>query len=80
MGRAISSTEDAQLLQDDLNRVYAWAEENNMLFNAKKFEAIRYGKNTELKKSTSYVSNTGSTIKTKESTRDLGVDVIHSDV
>ena len=73
IGRSVSTPEDAKLLQEDLNKVYKWAEENNMLFNDKKFEVIRYGNNTNLKESTNYVSNTGITIQPKTSTKDLGV-------
>lgn len=73
IGRAVSTPADAKLLQDDLNHVFKWAEENNMLFNDKKFEIIRYGNNTNLKESTNYVSNTGTTIQPKDCTKDLGV-------
>jgi hypothetical protein len=73
IGMAISSPQDAQLLQQDLEAVYRWAEENNMLFNDKKFDALRYGTNQELKDSTSYLSNNGTKIQVKDSTKDLGV-------
>ena len=73
VGHGIDSPEDAKLLQDDLNHIYNWATENNMFFNSTKFELLRYGKNVELKNSTSYMSNTGETIPTKEATKDLGV-------
>jgi hypothetical protein len=58
-GHSFASAEDAKLLQDDLNSVYNWAAENNMEFNSKKFELLRYGKNNDLKSSTSYTSNSG---------------------
>jgi hypothetical protein len=73
IGMAISSPQDAQLLQQDLEAVYRWAEENNMLFNDKKFDALRYGTNQELKESTNYISNNGTEIEVKESIKDLGV-------
>ena len=73
VGRRISSPEDAKLLQEDLKTVYKWAETNNMLFNDKKFELLRYGKNQDLKDSTHYLTSTGSEIEEKSSTRDLGV-------
>ena len=45
----IESEEDAEKFQDDLNLIYEWAEANNMQFNGKKFELIRYGPNEYLK-------------------------------
>ena len=39
----IASEEDAIEFQKDLNLIYEWAELNNMRFNDKKFELIRYG-------------------------------------
>ena len=34
---------DASSLQTELETVYQWADDNNMLFNNKKFEVLRYG-------------------------------------
>ena len=51
--RAVQSVEDAQLLQNDLNRIYEWAREFNMEFNAEKFQLLRYGTNDSLKAKTS---------------------------
>lgn len=73
VGKGISSEEDARLLQQDLECVYAWATENNMLFNDIKFELLRYGNNSTLKENTQYISNTGEQIESKSSTKDLGV-------
>ena len=73
IGRGITTPQDAHMLQDDLNTIYKWAEDNNMLFNAKKFEVIRYGTNSDLKEETAYVANTGSVIQEKESTKKMGV-------
>jgi len=73
IGSAISSPEEAKLLQQDLQAVYNWAEINNMHFNEKKFELLRYGNNQELKELTCYTSNIGTTIEEKASTKDLGV-------
>ena len=50
-----------------------WAEQNNMEFNASKFELLRYGNNAELKQSTHYTSNVGTVIEEKSQTKDLGV-------
>ena len=73
IGKGISTPEDVILLQEDLEKVYQWAAANNMMFNDSKFELLRYGRNTELQKSTRYVSNTNEQIEAKSSTKDLGV-------
>ena len=43
-------------MQSDLNKVFTWADKNNMMFNSDKFELLRYGKNDELKENTVYFS------------------------
>ena len=40
----IKDEEDTQMLQNDLHKLYKWANTNNMKFNADKFELLRYGK------------------------------------
>lgn len=70
--RKINSEADTVLLQEDLNAVYKWAAENNMLFNEAKFEALRYGSNNVIKENTCY-STTQGTIDVKLNLRDLGV-------
>ena len=50
IGMSVTTEEDAQKLQDDLDSVYRWADKNNMTFNITKFEVLRYGSNSELKK------------------------------
>ena len=71
----IASEEDVEKIQADLNKIYKWAEENNMLFNKNKFELLRYGTNTEIKHSTFYLSADEEIIEEKENLRDLGVIV-----
>ena len=50
--RPISVEEDVEHLQDDLEALYNWQKSNNMVFNCKKFEILRYGPNEEVKQST----------------------------
>ena len=64
---------DCNLLQEDLNTIYQWAENNNMEFNFEKFECLRYGFNKELIQNTHYTTPDGKYIEVKEHTRDLGV-------
>ena len=42
--KAIESILDTFMLQEDLNRLYKWAEVDNMKLNGKKFEHLHYGK------------------------------------
>ena len=52
VARKIESEEDVELLQFDLDKLYKWQEDNNMLFNGKKFEVMRYGTNNIIKETT----------------------------
>ena len=71
--REVNGVRDASSLQTDLEAVYQWAEDNNALFNNKKFEALRYGINEILKLTTSYTAPDGTLIAEKDQLRDLGV-------
>ena len=73
IGSQIASEGDSLALQADLNAVYSWTTENNMELNGDKFECLRYGTNQELQNSTSYKSNSGSTIQEKDYVKDLGI-------
>ena len=48
---------DAIELQADLDALYEWAAHNNMEFNGTKFEAIKYGKNINLKQNYNYYNS-----------------------
>ena len=69
---SIKNEDDVEELQKDLDTVYGWAESNNMQFNSKKFELIRYGKNEELKHDTIYFSAYYYVIEEKKSVKRLG--------
>ena len=71
--RQISTEIDAINLETDIEEIYKWAVDNNMMFNGKKFEALRYGSDEVLKAITSYTSPDGSIIPDKDHLRDLGV-------
>ena len=70
---SIQEEADVEHMQEDLDRVYTWAENNNMKFNSDKFELLRYGKNQELKDNTIYFSADDNLIEEKEVLRDLGI-------
>ena len=69
----IKDEEDTQLLQNDLHKLYKFADTNNMKFNANKFELMRYGKEQEIKSATTYKWYDDSNINGKEQVRDLGI-------
>ena len=70
----VSSEDDVEFLQNDLDILYKWQHDNNMLFNGKKFELLRYGSNEDLKTDTNYMTpNHEGFIEVKENLRDLGV-------
>ena len=61
------------MLQNDLYKLYKWADTNNMKFNANKFELLRYGKEQEIKYATTYKSYDDSNIDNKEQVREPGI-------
>ena len=71
----MNNEDDVECLQKDLNTIYRWAEQNNMLFNNTKFELLRYGQNEEIKNSTFYITANDEIIEEKDQLRDLGVIV-----
>ena len=72
--KGIKSEEDVEDLQADLEKLYTWAKENNMVFNGTKFQVMRYGNDEELKNNTNYFTEeTSEIIERFENLRDLGV-------
>ena len=72
--KAVRGEEDVEELQRDLDSLFNWASDNNMVFNAKKFQVVRYGKNEELKEATMYFTeDTSEIVQRQETVRDLGV-------
>ncbi|XP_076058676.1 uncharacterized protein LOC143035696 [Oratosquilla oratoria] len=68
----IRTQQDADNLQQDLNEILRWAEENNMALNGDKFELLRYGHHLDLKNSTNYYCGQ-QVIIAKDVVEDLGV-------
>lgn len=69
----IKTEEDTCNLQKDLDAIYNWSSTNNMKFNSKKFECVKYAPIRDLKTSTTYKSDDGSPIMEVTHVRDLGV-------
>ena len=65
--------EDSVHLQQDLDSVYSWTEENNMQLNGDKFDHLRYGTLQDPQNEYHYKSSTGSIIEEKQNLKDLGI-------
>ena len=70
--KAIGSTRDEVLLQDDLDMIYVWAANNNMQFNSDKFQAVRFS--FEASKCY-YNDDSGEEIGQHDNLKDLGIYV-----
>jgi hypothetical protein len=73
--RGISDKKDCELLQEDLDKVYTWAEDIGMMFNAGKFELLRFWVDRESAPDILFMAPDGGPIEEKDSLRDLGVRV-----
>ena len=75
-GRCISDPSvECAALQEDLNTIYSWAEDVNMVFNSDKFESLGFWPDKDKKPSSQYLSPDGQEIEEKEHLRDLGVEL-----
>ena len=72
--KGVINVDDATKLQRDLNTIFHWTDENNMMFNDTKFELLRVRvANNPIQDCTLYHSSTGEAIKEKQTVKDLGV-------
>ena len=70
----VQDNSDVIRTQESLNKVYLWADKNNMCWNQTKFQVLRIGKDSNLKDSTFYYAPNGTNIiERKECIKDLGV-------
>ena len=70
----IETEEDVKVMQENLEKLYEWQTKNNMKFNGKKFQVLRYGSNEELKNNTMYFTEeTENVIEQFSELRDLGI-------
>merc|ERR1711913_32823 len=72
VSRKITEDADRIKLQEALNIIYKWAEENLMMFNVDKFEQLTYGE-TDNVTVTAYRNPSNIKIRSGESVKDLGV-------
>ena len=71
----LNAEADCTALQSDLESIYRWAEDVAMIFNADKFEALRYWPGKSAKPSAPYKDPEGNPIEEKDHLRDLGVEL-----
>ena len=75
----IYNDEDAMNVQEDLEKLYEWADENNMAFNGDKFECIKMGENDTVKNKYMYtIPKCCGSIEDVNNLRDLGILVSDS--
>lgn len=72
VSKKITEDADKMKLQEALNIIYKWAEENLMMFNVDKFEQLNYGE-TDNVTVTAYKDPSNINIRSGESVKDLGV-------
>merc|ERR1712055_1109856 len=74
--RMITSEEDLRLLQEDLDRIYQWGEENNMSFNSSKFQELRLGRLKKLlEEAMVFTQNMSEVMTPTQTVVDLGITV-----
>lgn len=69
----IKTPTDRQKLQEDLDKIYKWSEDNKMKFNDDKFELISYPVRRENHNQPCYSARNGSQIDNKLELKDLGI-------
>ena len=75
-GRSITDpSRDCPALQRDLQSIYSWAEEVNMIFNSEKFESLRFWPGKTVQPDIHYTAPDGTLIEEKTHLRDLGVEL-----
>ena len=70
--KKIKTVDDIKAMQDDLNKIYDWAEKNVMKFNEGKFEQMAWGETKDVDVE-AYKTPSGKEIEIKDKVKDLGV-------
>ena len=70
----INTEEDVEEMQENVNKLFDWENENKMKCNGAKFQVMRYGYNQEIKENTVYFTKEmKGVIEQFDNLRDLGV-------
>ena len=70
---SIGSEADVAVMQEELRKVYKWAEDNAMVFNSSKFDHLEYLPHSHLDFQVELEIGDGSIIRKPEIVKDLGV-------
>ena len=68
----IKTKEYTECLQQNLNKIYTWADENLMEFNENKFEQMSHGKTKNIGKEI-YKTKSGQMIEQNKAVKDIGI-------
>ena len=71
--KGIRSKDDIDILQQVLDKIYKWSDDNNMELNDTKFEGVSYGPDEDLKMQSKYKTPSGKDVSMKKTVKDLGV-------
>ena len=71
--REFNGEEEAMALQNELLKVYSWADFNNATFNSDKFEAIRFKKGAKTQPEPVYQAHNNQPIDFQSHVKDLGI-------
>ena len=78
INKTVSTVGDVDQLQQNLNKIYTWAKNNNMSFNNNKFELLRCGKEKDIKHHIS-LHTTTNPIETSSHVKCLGIQLSEDD-
>ena len=68
----IKTEHDKEIMQEDLNTIYKWAQENSMKFNSNKFEQLNYGEENDVT-AVPYKNSANEDIISGNTVKDLGI-------
>ena len=68
-----STDEDTQVMQNGLDKIYDWADLNDMVFNDQKFEHLEYASHLPYGVQRLFPTKEGNAIEKSEVVNDLGV-------
>lgn len=71
--KEVSSNDDVEKLQDNLDVIYRWADVNHMRWNSLKFQILRFGSKEIRYESNIFAPNMEEVIKIKEVVHDLSI-------
>ena len=69
----VTNIDDIEIIQSRLNKIYQWEQDNNMLWNAKKFNQLRIGSHEIIENTYMFTPNYEDPIPEVNSVKDLGI-------